>query len=102
MLLCQGAFAAVVADNKAPKPNINAIVKSNAPLIDLRCEFRVNPLGIDAARPRLSWVMTSSDRGARQTAYQVIVDGVWGSGKVESDQSSNAEYGGPALISVMR
>ena len=23
----------------------------------LRCEYRVDPLGIDAARPRLSWVV---------------------------------------------
>ncbi len=48
---------------------------------DLRCEYRENPLGIDARQPRLSWIITASDpaegsqssRGLRQTAYQVLV-----------------------------
>ncbi len=64
----------------------------------LRCEFRVNPLGIDASQPRLSWVIESNDRGMVQTAYQVVVDGVWDSGKVVSDQSQNVEYGGKPLV----
>ena len=29
---------------------------------DLRCEYRVDPLGIDAARPRLSWILESPAR----------------------------------------
>jgi alpha-L-rhamnosidase len=61
----------------------------------LRCERRVEPLGIDVARPRLSWVL---DAG-RQTAYQVVVEGAWDSGKVASDQSVAVEYAGPALKS---
>ena len=35
----------------------------------LRCEYRVNPQGIDAAEPRLSWVLTPVNplaRGLRQ------------------------------------
>ncbi len=56
----------------------------------LRCEYRPNPLGIDAARPWLSWVLDSG----RQTAYQVVVNGLWDSGKVNSDQSVNVEYVG--------
>ncbi len=71
-------------------------------VIGLRCEFRVNPLGIDAPRPRLSWVIESNDSGMLQTAYQVVVDGVWDSGKVLSDQSQNIEYGGTPLVSGMR
>jgi alpha-L-rhamnosidase len=39
----------------------------------LRCEYRVNPLGIDVPQPRLSWVIESARRGERQTAYQVLV-----------------------------
>jgi alpha-L-rhamnosidase len=73
-----------------------------AGLANLRCEFRVNPLGIDAARPRFSWVIESKDRGVLQTAYQVVVDGVWDSGKVLSDQSQNVEYGGKPLVSCTR
>ena len=40
---------------------------------DLRCEYLHNPLGIDAASPRLSWIITSDRRGEMQTAYQILV-----------------------------
>jgi len=40
----------------------------------LRCEHLENPLGIDAASPRLSWMMVDSRTGAKQTAYRLIVD----------------------------
>jgi alpha-L-rhamnosidase len=69
---------------------------------NLRCEFRVNPLGIDASRPRLGWVIESKDKGVFQTAYQVVVEGVWDSGKVPSDKSQNIEYGGKPLVSGTR
>jgi len=44
-----------------------------AEVANLRCEYLTNPLGIDVAKPRLSWVMESGERGQRQTAYQVLV-----------------------------
>ena len=40
---------------------------------DLRCESWTNPQGIDLAKPRLSWKISSDRRGDRQTAYQVLV-----------------------------
>jgi alpha-L-rhamnosidase len=70
--------------------------------INLRCEYFINPLGIDARRPRLSWQLNDDRRGAKQTAYQVVVEGLWDSGKVESDQSVHVEYAGPALKSRQR
>jgi hypothetical protein len=42
---------------------------------ELRCEYRADPLGIDVSRPRLSWIVTSAERGQRQTGYQVLVAG---------------------------
>ena len=39
----------------------------------LRCEYVVNPEGIDERTPRLSWVMESEARGQKQTAYRVLV-----------------------------
>ena len=89
-----------------------AIAMSSIPAIasavvtDLRCEYRVNPLGIDAAKPRLSWKLETGNlklRGIRQTAYQVLVASsenllkkdqgdFWDSGKVTSDQSIQVEY----------
>ena len=41
----------------------------------LRCEYRINPLGIDVVKPRLSWILESSQRGQVQNAYQVLVAG---------------------------
>jgi hypothetical protein len=64
----------------------------------LRCEYRQDPLGIDTAKPRLSWILNSG----RQTAYQVVVDGLWDSGRVESDQSVHVEYAGKPLESRQR
>jgi len=79
----------------------------------LRCEDAVNPLGIDAAKPRLSWLLTSSERGQAQTAYQILVASdkdklrsdqadIWDSGKVVSDQSIQVLYKGPTLSSRQR
>ena len=39
----------------------------------LRCEFLTDPLGIDVAQPRLSWIVQSDRRGAVQSAYQILV-----------------------------
>jgi alpha-L-rhamnosidase len=61
---------------------------------DLRCEYRQEPLGIDVAQPRLSWLLHSD----RQTAYQVVVKGAWDSGKVVSDQSIGVAYTGATLL----
>ena len=67
--------------------------------VNLRCEYFVNPLAIDTPRPRLSWQIDDPRPGARQTAYQIVVDGVWDSGQVLSDQSVNVPYAGPELKS---
>ena len=65
---------------------------------DLRCEYHESPLGMDVAKPRLSWQLTSG----QQTAYQIVVFGRWDSGKIAADQSVNVEYGGRPLESRMR
>src|ERR1017187_8214286 len=76
----------------------------------LRCEYLNDPLGIEAANPRLSWIITSSRRGELQTSYQVLVASsaellgkdkgdLWDSGKVASDESSPIGYSGSPLVS---
>ena len=40
---------------------------------DLRCEYLVNPLGVDRPNPRLSWRLESTERGVVQAAYQILV-----------------------------
>src|ERR1035441_5582877 len=70
----------------------------------LKCEYRVNPLGLDTAQPRLSWLLESPERGERQTAYQVLAattkellakgsGDLWDSGKVSSSASVQVEIG---------
>src|ERR1700758_569059 len=39
----------------------------------LRCEYAVNPLGIDVSHPRFSWTINSSRRKQMQSAYQILV-----------------------------
>ncbi|MBX3177133.1 MAG: glycoside hydrolase family 78 protein [Candidatus Hydrogenedentes bacterium] len=76
----------------------------------LRCEYLENPLGIDVAVPRLSWIVTSGERGQRQTAWQIQAASTpeklaagdadrWDSGKVESDETLHIPYGGAPLHS---
>ena len=67
-------------------------------------------MGIDSPQPRLSWVLASSERGQRQTAWQILVSSspeslendkgdVWDSGKVPSDQTAGIGCGGGTLLS---
>ena len=78
---------------------------SNLMPTQLRCEYLANPIGIDAARPRLSWALESKERGQHQTAYQIRVTVnaesrvTWDSDRVESAEQNQIEYNGPALQS---
>ena len=81
--------------------------------VQLRCEYRENPLGIDAFVPHLSWQSDSVERNWKQSAYQIFVASslerlrsdqadVWDSGKTTSDESVDIAYKGPALESRKR
>ncbi len=77
-------------------------------IVNLKTEYRSNPLGIDVTSPRLSWQLQSDRQGAKQTAYQIKAGSsagqtdLWDSGKVESDQSIHVIYAGKALASRQR
>lgn len=77
---------------------------------NLRCEYAIDPLGIDLAQPRLFWRVESDERDQRQTAWQVIVASsaealaadrgdLWDSGRVESDRTTHVRYAGAPLRS---
>jgi alpha-L-rhamnosidase len=77
---------------------------------NLRCEYLVNPLGIDERSPRLSWTLESEARGARQLAYRIRVAStaeklaageadLWDTGPIESDQTTHIAYTGKPLAS---
>ena len=81
--------------------------------LELRCEYSINPLGIENRNPGLNWILLSDVRSQKQTAYQILVSGnkdkllnnegdLWSSGKVESDRSVHVTYNGKELNSGMR
>jgi alpha-L-rhamnosidase len=81
--------------------------------IDLRCEYAVNPLGVDIAQPRLFWKLTSDTRGDKQTAYEIMAASspellardqgdLWHSGRVPSEDSLHIPYIGKPLQSSQR
>ncbi|HEV2455468.1 MAG TPA: family 78 glycoside hydrolase catalytic domain [Verrucomicrobiae bacterium] len=75
-----------------------------------------NPLAVDRDAARFTWMSKDTERGERQTAYQILVyedcastpqqfndsTSMWDSGKVDSDQSASVEYGGKALPAATR
>ncbi len=77
-------------------------------VIQLKCEYKDSPLGIQTSSPHLSWQLSSELKGVEQTAYRVLVsdnlkslragDGnIWTSDKIYSDSSIQIEYKGRPL-----
>ena len=77
--------------------------------IALRCEYEVDPLGIQEIQPRLSWQLTAAQRGARQTACEILVASspellqqdkgdLWDTGRRENDESIGTVYAGTPLV----
>ena len=79
----------------------------------LKTEQLDDPLGLELARPRLSWRLESNRAGALQSAYRVrvaasgaaIAEGradLWDSGKVPSDRCFDVTYAGAPLAARQR
>ena len=79
----------------------------------LRCEYKVDPLGIDVMHPRLSWQILATERGVIQGAFQIQVAEsvqdlragrslVWDTGRTVSDASIHLVYDGTRLESGKR
>ena len=90
-------------------PGENSSQLENGLLVNsLKCKSRINPLGIDATSPKLSWILNSKQRNQMQTAYHVLVASnekilnqnigdVWDSGVVDSKQIIHVTYKGGSL-----
>jgi alpha-L-rhamnosidase len=76
----------------------------------LTCEYLTDPLGIDVLQPRFEWIPSHSQRGQRQTSYQILVSesrealnqdtgNQWDSGKTASSDSIQVAYQGSPLRS---
>ncbi len=105
LLLTLTLAATALAQPAAPLPHPSHLHASG-----LRCEFRVNPLGIDERRPRLSWIDEADRRAELQSSYQIIVSSsaerlsrnegdLWDSGRVEHANASQVFYAGKPLTS---
>ncbi len=86
---------------------INAQVQAPSGLL---CELLSHPENavITDAKPEFAWIVNDARRGAKQSAYQILVASsaqriaaehadIWDSGKVQSDESVNVEYAGKDL-----
>ncbi|MBB3110935.1 alpha-L-rhamnosidase [Paenibacillus phyllosphaerae] len=75
----------------------------------LSCEYRINPLGLDVRKPRLSWKIRSDRHNTMQAAYRIQASSdisfgspEWDSGQIQSDQSLHVEYAGSELAAQTR
>ena len=77
---------------------------------DLRCDYAVNPLGVDSPNPRLFWTVADKERGQKQTAWQILAASspallnqdkgdLWNSGRIDSDDTIQIPYAGQPLKS---
>ncbi|UOE51149.1 glycoside hydrolase family 78 protein [Mucilaginibacter sp. SMC90] len=80
----------------------------NLKVLNLQCEYKTNPLGIESAKPKLSWQMQSDARNTTQRAYRILVADdaakltnnnadIWDSGKVPSNRSLQIACNGKAM-----
>ncbi len=92
---------------------VSEIWAANLKIEELHCECMANPVGLDVAQPRLSWVLKSAERGQKQSAYRIRVASdeqilasncgdLWDSGRVNSDETAQIAYDGRLLKSCQR
>jgi len=106
--LCAIALFSLCAPGPCP-----AAESSGLKPLRLRCEYKLNPLGIDTSAPRLDWIVESNERGRKQSAYRILVASseanlageigdLWDTGKVDSDETIQIPYAGKPLESGAR
>lgn len=86
---------------------------TDAAIRERRCEYLVDPAGIDVQKPRLSWAIDPASGIRSQSAYRVLVASsqtilnkdqgdLWDSGRVASEESTWIPYAGKTLSSGQR
>ncbi len=91
---------------------IYGLTQSTMSVVDLKCEYQSEPIGIDIELPCFNWKLsdTENTRGQKQTAYQILVatnkmqldkdkGDLWDSQIITSDQSTLITYSGAKLRS---
>ncbi|MDD4189985.1 MAG: family 78 glycoside hydrolase catalytic domain [Mangrovibacterium sp.] len=81
--------------------------------VNLRCEYKTDPVGIDTPQPRFSWMIDSREPGVRQRAYQLCVadskellrrpgSDIWNTGKICSGSNFSVVFPGITLEPARR
>lgn len=89
------------------------VAKASFHPVQLKCEHKFSPLGVEMSSPRFAWWVDASERGFKQAAYQIMVASaedklsgkqpdVWNSGKVTSAENFFVAYAGKPLQSAQR
>ncbi|MCD0489367.1 glycoside hydrolase family 78 protein [Pedobacter sp. MC2016-14] len=87
------------------------VFSQNLKVVNLRTEYKINPLGITNSNPSLSWELQSPSRNVLQSAYRILVSdnenklqknegNIWDSGKVKSSSSIQLRYQGKLLLAA--
>ncbi|RZJ84685.1 MAG: alpha-L-rhamnosidase, partial [Chryseobacterium sp.] len=82
-------------------------------VVDLKTNYKTDPIGIYVSLIRFGWKLNVEKNDAVQKSYEIristdqssVLKGsglIWSSGKIESDQSVNVTYRGPALKAKTR
>jgi alpha-L-rhamnosidase len=82
-------------------------------LARLRCQQRINPLGVQNSTPSFAWTIESSAAGERQSAYRLLVASsaalaealkgdLWDTGKVKSADHLHLTYQGAPLRAITK
>lgn len=87
---------------------INAISFAQLQVTNLRCEYSINPIGVETATPQFNWQLQSTQKNVVQTAYKILVSddslqlkksvaSIWNSNKIQSGVSIQIKYAGKPL-----
>lgn len=87
---------------------VNTIAFAQLQITNLRCEYNVNPLGVDVPQPHLSWQLQSTQKNVQQTAYKILVAddsfqlkkgnaAIWNSNKIQNGAAIQISFAGKPL-----
>ncbi len=90
---------------------VSVRVQAQVTVSELKCDYQIDPIGIQSEKPQLSWLLQSAQRNVKQTAYRVIVSdnaamlqsntgNVWDSKKITSNESIQVIFSGKKLVST--
>jgi alpha-L-rhamnosidase len=82
-------------------------------VVNLKCEYSANPVGIDRGNPRLSWNIETHERNWQQSAYQILVTddsinlnrnrgNIWNTGKTASSECLFIPFSGKPLVPLQK